>query len=219
MSHRLRRSFVPLSWGAFLVWLLASGEVDRYIGPRTQWVVVMGAVTLVALAVALLVLRADHGQRPDRMAVATLILPIVVLIAIPRPTLGSLAASRKLGSGGIASLGTFTSDEISFREISYASESAEFAATSGIAEGVEVELTGFVTPSISDDGTFSLTRFAIFCCAADVVPYSVEIVADRNYSEDVWLEVRGVLEARDNTFVVVAGAIREVPEPSDPYLR
>ena len=40
------RMVVLALWSAFFAWLLVSGEVYRYIGPRTRWVVVFGAVML-----------------------------------------------------------------------------------------------------------------------------------------------------------------------------
>lgn len=108
---------------------------------------------------------------------------------------------------------------MSFTEIEFASESSEYAAANGIGDGYEVELTGFVTEPREPTADFALTRFAIFCCAADVVPHSVEVDAERGYPNDAWLTVKGVLEERDGKFVVVARSIEKVPEPKDPYIR
>jgi uncharacterized membrane protein YcgQ (UPF0703/DUF1980 family) len=68
-------------------------------------------------------------------------------------------------------------------------------------------------------GDFALTRFAIFCCAADVVPHSVPVDGSRDYPNDLWLSLTGTLEEREGKFVVVAESIEEVPEPDDPYIR
>ena len=221
MNERILRGLVLAAWGAFFVWLLVSGEVLRYIGPRTQWVVVFGAVALVAAALGFWTMRRDHSDG-GAAGVAIMLLPIVAVLVVPKPSLGSLAASRKLSGGPVVNIQPQPlgpGEEVSFPEIEYASESEEYAATNGITVGSEVELTGFVTSPEEGNGVFALTRFSIFCCAADVVPHSVEIDAERDYPDDAWLTVQGVLEERDGTFVVVARSIEEVPEPQDPYIR
>ena len=114
-------------------------------------------------------------------------------------------------------------DEVSFAEIEYASKSEEYAAAAGIADGYEVELTGFVTrPPDLQAGQFALTRFAIFCCAADVVPHSVPVDPGGeflNFNVDRWLTITGVLEERNGAFVLVAQDIKPIPEPANPYIR
>jgi uncharacterized repeat protein (TIGR03943 family) len=221
MNERALRGVVLAAWGAFFVWLLVSGEVLRYIGPRTQWVVVFGAVSLVVAAIGFWFSRKDDASG-SALGVAVLLLPIVAVLVVPKPSLGSLAASRKISGGPVVSLQPQPlgpGDDVSFPEIEYASESQEYAATNGIVEGFEVELTGFVTHPEDGTADFALTRFSIFCCAADVVPHSVEIDADRVYPSDTWLTVDGVLEERGGTLVIVASSIEEIPEPEDPYLR
>jgi uncharacterized repeat protein (TIGR03943 family) len=222
MNERTMRGIVLAAWGAFFIWLLVSGEVLRYIGPRTQWVVVFGAVALVAASVGYWLTRKESRGSGGVLGVAVLLLPIVAVIVVPKPSLGSLAASRKISGGPVVSLQPqplAPGDEVSFPEIEYASESAEYAATSGISDGLEVELTGFVTRSEDQSADFALTRFSIFCCAADVVPHSVGVDAERDYSDDEWITVQGTLEERDDGFVVVAESVEEIPEPKDPYLR
>ena len=220
MNERILRGAVLAAWGAFFVWLLVSGEVLRYIGPRTQWVVVFGAIALIAVAAGSWVSRdRTHG---GAIGVMVMLIPIVAVIVVPKPSLGSLAASRKLSGGPVVSLQPQPlgpGEEVSFPEIEYASESNEYAAANGIVTGLEVELTGFVTEADAASTDFSLTRFAIFCCAADVVPHSVPVDAEQNYPADQWLTVTGVLEERDGTLVVVARSIQEIDEPRDPYLR
>ena len=221
MNERIPRGIALVAWAAFFVWLLVSGEVYRYIGPRTQWVVFFGAAALTIAAIGSLSLR-RRGRRGDLLGVAVLLLPIVAVLIVPKPSLGSLAASRKLSGGPVVSLRPQPlgpGETVSFAEIEYASESDEYASANGITGGYEVELTGFVSDPDAPTADLALTRFSIFCCAADVVPHSVEVDADRDYQKDAWLTVTGVLEERDGVFVVVARTIEEVSEPNDPYIR
>jgi len=229
---RAIKGAILAAWASFFVWLLASGAVYRYIGPRTRWVVWFGAFLLVATAVGQLV-ALKHRASEARISVSqvvgfiVLLLPLVVLFVVPRPNLGSLAASRK----ATGALGTAPSlaapvptdgQEVSFAEISYASTSDDYAASMGIADGYPVELTGFVSDlSRLSRQMFSLTRFQMFCCAADVVPYSVTVdpaATAAGYEQDTWLTVTGTLVDVDGEWVVKASAIKEVDEPENPYI-
>ena len=225
------KSFVLLTWAAFFVWLLVSGEVYRYIGPRTYWVVIFGAICLSAIAVAnvFLVMRHDRVRPGSRQLLGFLaaLVPILLVLLIPKPTLGSLAASRK-ASGGVVSAAVQPSladpsGDVGFKEIGYASESLEYAGALGLTDGYPVELTGFVSDVKTGipDGAFPLTRFSIFCCAADSVPYSVPVKAPEDgttYTRDTWLNVEGALFLDGTTWVLEADSIEEVSEPLNPYI-
>ncbi|MDQ4126096.1 MAG: hypothetical protein M3134_10950, partial [Actinomycetota bacterium] len=162
----------------------------------------------------------------DAWGIGALLVPLLAVAAVPSAELGALAASRKSAGAGAASVGAIAppapaaGDEISFAEIQYASESPEYAAEAGIAEGMEIELTGFVThPGGLPDGTLGLTRFQVSCCAADAVPFTVPLVEDPDAREDdVWLEVRGRLALRDGVYVVDPEHVEVVDAPADPYL-
>lgn len=226
------KAAVLLIWAFFFVWLLVSGEVYRYIGPRTYWVVVFGAICLSAVAFAnvVLVMPGDSDRPTSRQLVGIVgaVVPIVLITLIPSPSLGSLAASRK-SPGSIVSAAVVPSaadarGEVGFQEISYASESLEYAAAVGLADGYPVELSGFVS-DVKDgipDGAFPLTRFSIFCCAADALPYTVPVRppegAEMRYGRDTWLEVEGALYLDGATWVLEADRIEEISEPDNPYI-
>lgn len=226
-SSRPLRGAVLAAWAAFFGWLWLSGEVTRYLGPRTYWVVVFGCITLtLAAAGHLWGLRGRPFplSRSDLWGVALLLAPLVAVIAIPNAQLGAQAASRKASAGGFAAAALVplpdADGEISFREIDYASESEEYAASAGIVDGMSVELTGFVTHPEGAGGTFSLTRFYVSCCAADALPYSVPIeasdLADR--PDDTWVTVGGRLRGTSEGFVLDATRIEPSSPPQDPYL-
>jgi uncharacterized repeat protein (TIGR03943 family) len=224
------KAAVLVAWAAFFIWLLASGEIYRYIGPRTYWVVIFGAVCLSSVAVLYGALA--MGSQRERVSVrqalglSILLVPIALVVLVPKPSLGSLAASRKLTGGGTAALALQPSalqagEQVSFQELSYASESAEYAASLGISDGYEVQLTGFVSDAETGvAGAIALTRFSIFCCAADAVPFTVPVLAagDASYQRDVWLSVEGAVFRRGERWVVEAVRIEEVDEPRNPYI-
>lgn len=226
--RRALRAVVLTAWTAFFAWLWFSGEMTRYLGPRTYWVVVFGAVSLGAAALAHLMTLRGNGprrvRRSDVSGAAILVLPLVAVLLVPDAQLGAQAASRKRSAGGFAAASLLPlpepDGEISFIDIHYAAESSEYAASAGVVAGVEVELVGFVTPSLQQSGQFSLTRFYVSCCAADAIPYSADITASEplDHPEDTWLRVRGHLVEEEGHLLVEAADVKVVEAPRDPYL-
>jgi putative membrane protein len=225
------RSAVLAAWSAFLAWLLVSGEIARYLGPRTRWVAVVGAFGLGAAAVAAVRSERSWSRRPSAreiLGLGVLLLPIVAVGLVPRPGLGALAASRKAPSQGALALGPVAApsspddSEISFLDLYFANRSATYAAESGIFDGAPVRLLGFVTRTgETREGTFELTRFYVSCCAADAIPYSATVVPLGRVPQprnDSWLEVSGRVRVVGDDFVVVPARVTPRREPRDPYL-
>jgi uncharacterized repeat protein (TIGR03943 family) len=232
-GRRVTRLVLLTAWAAFLAWLQVSGEIGRYIGPRTYWVVDLGAIALgFSAAGHLFSLRstAPAGVRPrELLGGLVLLAPILAVVLVPAASLGSLAASHKAisrlssGSSGTVPVIHDASKGVSVVDIHYASESADYAAEVGITDGYRIALLGFVThPSGTPSGDFALTRFFISCCAADAIPYSVEVdpgaAASKPFRNDTWLVVRGVLRRRGDEYVLEATRIEPAKAPKDPYL-
>jgi putative membrane protein len=228
--RRVARGLVLACWAGFFAWLHLSGEKTRYLGPRTYWVVVFGAIVLGIAALAHFATARRGAERRlegrDAAGIAALLVPLLAVAAVPSADLGALAASRKSAGAGAGTVGAIAppapvaGEAISFAEIHYASQSPEYAGEAGIAEGMEVELTGFVThPPGLPDGTLGLTRFQVSCCAADAVPYTVPLALDpSSRDDDAWLDVVGRLAERDGVYVVEPETVIAVDAPADPYL-
>ena len=230
---RLLRSAALTTWAGFFAWLWVTGEMSRYLGPRTYWVVPFGAAVLglAALMHVATLRRAEPSPRPsptDLVATLLLVAPLIAVLIVPNADLGSLAASRKSTTGGVAAAGELNpqADTVienpMFRDIAYAEESTRYADATGIDEGSKVHLLGFVDEGDGGpEGTFELTRFYVSCCAADAIPYSVAVEPPPGAPElddDAWAEVSGTLERRGDRFVVVADTLERVSEPDEPYL-
>lgn len=227
--RRLLRAAVLTAWAGFFVWLRVTGEVTRYLGPRTYWVVTFGAVVLVGAAlVHFATVRRGTPTQPvtlrEGLGMVLLVLPVLAVVMVPGPNLGALAASRRNAATGIASVSTIVPEpdadrEVQFLDVHYANQSGSYAEAMGIAEGLEIELTGFVThPGDLGQGTFALTRFYVSCCAADAIPYSVAIAGEADYPDDTWLKVSGSLIRADGRFVLSPEAVEPVSKPKDQYL-
>lgn len=214
-------------WAGFFAFLWVTGNVTRYLGPHTQWVVVFGAIVLVGITVSqglgLRLSRSDLSAGELAGLIIT-VLPIVLLIAIPHASLGSVAAAQK-AVGPTSALssapnpGPSSKGSPSFIDIHYASHSAAYAARAGIAAGDPVTLVGFVTHK-QHAGSFSLTRFYVYCCLADAVPYSVDVLAPSgiDFKDNTWLQVKGRLARSDGELVIRASSVKKVPQPDPPYL-
>jgi putative membrane protein len=218
------------AWAIFLGYLLVSKEISRYLGPRTYWVVIVGAVVFALAAAALLVVPRRPGTDPvslrDALGTIVLLIPLVAVAAIPNADLGALAASRRSPLGGPTGSSLLVpapkGGDVSFIDVHFANESAAYAAEAGVGPGVPVDLTGFVSEETAGPGdSFELSRFYISCCAADAIPYSVTVLqrgSERRFAEDTWLRVAGTLEQTGNRYVVSAQSVVRVNEPNDPYL-
>jgi uncharacterized membrane protein YcgQ (UPF0703/DUF1980 family) len=69
-------------------------------------------------------------------------------------------------------------------------------------------------------GALALTRFSIFCCAADAVPFTVPVKTPDGltFPRDTWLHVKGAVYREGDAWVVEADKVREVDEPANSYL-
>jgi uncharacterized repeat protein (TIGR03943 family) len=221
-------------WSGVFAWLWLSGEMTRYLGPRTYWVAPFGALALVGAAAvtAAGARRASDRTRlsaRDAFRFGVILLPLVAMVAVPGAQLGSQAAANKAPAGilvGAAAAvpGAPGSGPVGFRDIYYAGQSEGYALERGISAGMSVRLTGFIThPPDIPEGYFALTRFYVSCCAADAIPYSVTVdppgpFVPRAYPDDRWLEIRGQLVQMDTGFTLTPHSIRPVKTPDDPYL-
>ncbi|MBE9199536.1 MULTISPECIES: TIGR03943 family protein [unclassified Nodularia (in: cyanobacteria)] len=91
--------------------------------------------------------------------------------------------------------------------------------------GQDAKVQGFVIhpPDIGEDYVF-LARFVLTCCAADAYPVGLPVKLPENqkrYPPDTWLEVEGKMItetlAGKRNLTIAATAIKEIPQPRNPY--
>jgi uncharacterized repeat protein (TIGR03943 family) len=231
LDLRTLRAIGLLAWGLLFWWLWLSGESVRYLGPRTQWVVPVGAVGLTLAACAYLRATRDVAtERPglrELTGLGALLVPILAAATLAHAQLGSLAASNKLSSRGIdpsalARLASKDATGVSFLQLNAAGRDAALSRELGLSPNRPVRLVGFVSANPGAARRFELSRFYITCCVADAVPVSVHVI-DRpghgsHVHRDEWLDVTGLLARGNREWLVRAVRIRHVEAPSDPYL-
>jgi putative membrane protein len=229
LDARTIRALALAAWALLFVWLWISGESVRYLGPRTQWVIPVGAIGLgLAAAGYLRVTRGDGTSRlsaPEWLGIAGLLLPIVAAATLGGAQLGSLAASNKLNARGVdptalARLASRDARVIGFLQLDAAGRDAGLSNELGIHAGTPVHLVGFVsTPPSRPGAQFELSRFYITCCVADAVPVGVLVAAPgKRFDRDEWLDVTGTLTRGKSKWILRAARVAHVDAPSDPYL-
>jgi putative membrane protein len=231
LDLRTVRGLGLAAWGGLFGWLWLSGESVRYLGPRTQWVVPVGAVGLTLAALGYLHATRDApSSRPRPLELAglvALIAPILAAATLAHAQLGSLAASNKLSSRGIdpsalARLASKDAHGIGFLQLNAAGRDAGLSKELGLAPGTPVRLLGFVSSDPDGERPFELSRFYITCCVADAVPVGVHVtkgaVRRLRLQRDDWLDVTGLLTRGHREWVVRAVRVEHVDAPSNPYL-
>jgi uncharacterized repeat protein (TIGR03943 family) len=226
---RVLRGTGLVAWAVFFDYLWLSGRSVDYVGPRTSWVVVFGAIALTCasvLYVSGLVTR-HEAARPTVKELGRLVIivsPIALAATAPSVTLGAQAVGQKRTADGATSLARLEAYDGTIRlyELAAASYNPQWAAERGIEEGLLVEFDGFVS-KVRDDGTIELSRFLASCCAADAMPYSVDITlpaGSGGLEKNQWLQVRGqVVEptSGERKFGVIADEVEETERPLDAY--
>jgi len=226
MSDEQTRSLLLVVLGATATWLWWSGEVLNYVRPGlAPWLLAGGVVVgLLGLLPPLGLLGqetpADHsgGHHHHRGRVGWLLLVPVLVVMLVQPTaLGSYAvASRSVvpgggHEGGFDPLAAPVRGAVPMSMAEFVTRAVRDPAQS--LAGVRVRLVGFVAPSQGQEGGYRLTRFVIFCCAADAEALQAVVGGDPTpRARDQWLEVEGTWLARPV-------AAEDDPSPPPPALQ
>lgn len=218
---RTMRGLAIASWGMFFVYLWVSGRATTYIGPKTWWVVALGAITLPLVALAYLYGARGHKRTPsirDFGANGLLVAPILFTLMVPAPSLGAQAVSAKRTDNVAAPLETAIEGEIRLFEIAWAKESAEYADYNEMGAGTPVDFVAFVSNRHNEDKELEVARFMVGCCAADANSFTVMVQNAPDLEVDTWVQVKGKLAGTPGKDLkVAADSVDEVAAPDNPY--
>jgi uncharacterized repeat protein (TIGR03943 family) len=222
MTDQQTRSVLLVVLGATAVWLWWSGDALNYVRPGL--VPYLAASGVIALLLGLLpplgllgvqTGQADgHGGHRDRTRVGWLLLvPVLVVLVVQPAALGSYAVSSRStvpgGGGGFPALAAPVRGAVPMTMAEFVTRAVRDPGQS--LAGVRVRLVGFVAPAEGGDG-YRLTRFVIFCCAADAEALQAVVRGDPTpRARDQWLEVEG-------TWLPRPAAVDD-PTPPPPVLK
>ncbi|MFI0998673.1 TIGR03943 family putative permease subunit [Streptomyces galbus] len=205
----------------------------RYVKAGLRPLLLAAAVVLVAAAVA----SVGYGWRGARREAADghghhaphvswlLLLPLLALILVAPPALGSYSATRT-GTAlqqPLAYPALPATDPLRLSVVDYAGRAVYGRGRT--LEGRRVQVTGFV--AVDRAGTPYLVRMALNCCAADAQPVKIGLTGaiPPVLQPDTWLTVTGTYTPRTEKDPVNGGPIpflrvtaaTPVPVPHDPY--
>ena len=230
MNIRAQASIL-LAFGTTMVQLARSNELVRYVNPTSRpWVLAAGAVMIVLGALLVTSRRKDETGCTYSPIAWVLLAPLVVVVLLAPPALGSFTAlhSRPVqidpSEADYPALAPTPPEggAIALTLLDFASRGATHAGRT--LAGRQVQVTGF-SLGASADG-FVLGRLVITCCAADAAPVAIDVQTSQPVPErDVWVTVIGTfagVEAgrrqRDpSTVRLAATSVAVVVEPRDPY--
>ncbi|MEV7002032.1 TIGR03943 family protein [Streptomyces sp. NPDC093982] len=166
----------------------------------------------------------DHSHREPRIS-WLLVLPLLALILVAPPALGSYSATRT-GTAlqePLAYPALPAADPLSLSLVDYAGRAVYDHGRT--LRHRQVQLTGFL--ALDRDGTPYLVRMALNCCAADAQPVKVALTGQVPpvLQPDTWLRVTGTYVPRRAEDPVNGGPIpfiqvtaaKPVAAPTDPY--
>jgi uncharacterized repeat protein (TIGR03943 family) len=231
------RSVLLVVLGATAVWLWWSGDALNYVRPGLAPYLLAGGVVvgLLGLLPPLGLLgqqtahAGGHGGHRHRARVGWLLLvPVLVVLLVQPAALGSYAVSSRsvVPGGGDSQFPPLAAPVRGAVPMSM----AEFVTRAvrdpdqSLAR-VRVRLVGFVAPS-DGAGGYRLTRFVVFCCAADAEALQAVVRGDRTpRARDQWLEVEGTWLPRPAAVddptpplpVLNAAVVRPVAPARPPY--
>ena len=213
--------------------LLHAGTTDLYLryvkeGLRPL-VLLAGAVLIVTAAATLWHDRRtapthDHHREPRISRLLTL--PVLALILVAPPALGSYSAAHT----GTALTKPFGFPALPTGDAPLHLAVADYAGRAIYDDGRalrdrELKITGFVT--LDREGAPYLVRMGLNCCAADAQPVKIALTGNVPpvLRPDTWLEITGTYTPRRTKDPVNDGPIpylevttaRPVPTPHDPY--
>ena len=226
MSDDQTRSLLLVVLGATAVWLWWSGQALNYVRPGlAPWVLAGGVVVgllgmlpplgLLGQEATLAGRLGGHHQHGGRVG-WLLLVPVLVVMLVQPAALGSYAVSGRAavpggGDGGFDPLAAPVRGAVPMSMAEFVTRAERDPAQS--LAGVRVRLVGFVAPSEGKEGGYRLTRFVIFCCAADAEALQAVVRGDSTpRARDQWLEVEG-------TWVPRPVAAEDDPSPPAPALQ
>jgi uncharacterized repeat protein (TIGR03943 family) len=222
-TYRALQSLLLAGLGLFLLQKIWTGSLYWYINQRFLWLVLLAAITLLALARAIVPGKGtgaapssdapghDHSAghdhphehtKPSGWGLVFLAVPLVLGLLVPARPLGTTAienrgintgAPLRLGGGAPSQLELAPAD----RNVLDWVRAFNYAKDPQTYAGEAADVIGFVyhAPGQAED-EFLVSRFAVTCCSADgtAVGLLVRWPGAAGLESNAWVRVRGLVE-------------------------
>ncbi len=225
---RIAGGLVLGAWGGLFWFLYLSGRDALYLSSRTSWVVPVGAVLLTTASLGRLasarVRSSEPLSRRETWILGAMVLPVVLVAALPPATLGSFSAGKRAGftGAGLATpLGDIGTGRLTLIDVAAAQTTKPGEVALGKRAGERVDFVGFVTRYADTPADeFLLTRYIVTCCVADATIAQVRVVnvPPGAFAANQWVDVQGTIFPLGREVIVSASSVTDVARPSRPYL-
>ena len=226
-------------WGALFLFYWRTGKLGLLIHPNYFGLSIAAGFVLLAIAALnlLRMFRRQMGWRePHQTLFSPLFMSITLLVAAllgflitPKPFVSDTAIQRGLQDDTIVT--QVRPQSFRVNQSSEGRSLIDWKRTLDVYPepdayvGQKVSVDGFVVHSSNlPEGYFTLTRFVITCCAADVYPVGLPVRFTQPKSTipaDRWFKVQGKMATETlngkRQAVIQASAIQPIAEPKNPY--
>lgn len=225
--RRLLAGMVLTAWASLFWFVLLTGRTGLYLSTRTAWLIPTGAAILAFAAAGRLASSRSADPPPirriDLRGAVLLVVPVVVLLALPASALGAFALGRRpvFGVGATAPSGGISAGTLSMVDIARAQATKQDLAALQQRAGETVVMDGFVATQPGEpSGEFFLSRFIITCCVADATETQVRVVDVPAGSArlNAWVQVTGRIYPLGSQVIIDATGVKPIPRPASPYL-
>ena len=241
----LAPAFVMSAWATVMLHSYASGHLSRLLSPMFHTYVLIAAILLLVLSALYVLLYQPSEETAPALAPAgrlrqfgrwlVLLIPVVAASILSPDALSSPTLINR-GLNGAAPMPSWNDAS---------QKSAQEALDSDPNQPVPVNVTDLITISRKSDqiakfenrpvrclGLFvsqpgapaKLVRGIMWCCAADIMPVSVELSGNTsgNWKDSQWIEVTGTANFPATLGHAVptidVSSIKASEEPDEPYL-
>jgi len=194
-------ALIFITWLYAYYWLLENGRYKAFIQPKLWPLLILALALLLAFAAAFISQFSSKSEASFQfepwVKAAILIVPVIFLWTIYGQSLGTDAfAKRFLQSGqGVFTTGANFKKTPSTAPAGNAATLLDLILYAESFDGKPVTVEGMVfRGKTMDKNSFMLFRFAVACCAADALPFSIRVDAanDAGISNDTWVRVEGI---------------------------
>jgi putative membrane protein len=227
------KTIVLLGLGLYLIYSIASGDLNNYINNRFAWLSYVAAALFLLLGVssayALTRSRADSSHHHHSLSWPSLFIisvPLLLGIFIPSRPLGASA----VGSGVSVNAGTGASTNVvdirpQDRNVLDWLRAFYNAQNPDSFNGQQADVIGFVysEPRFGAN-QFMVARFAISCCVADARAIGLPVfwAQTANLKQGDWVHVKGAFQSGtfegDTMPILQAVSVDPTTQPDHPYV-
>ena len=237
MKEKLKRSaayltaclpaLIYITWLSAYYWLLEGGRYRAFFQPKLWPLLILTLILLLAYSAAFISQFAGQPTRAIKADVwlnaAILVLPAVFLWSIYGQSLGADAFAKR-SFNTVQNLpveGVYLRNPLESAASGSAPTLLALITNREKFEGRQVSVEGMVYRSAGPDSNgFALFRFAVVCCAADALPFSirVETKSRQDLKNDTWVRVEGLFSTAtiNGKQVSTISAARVQPLPTPP---